>query len=166
MFSISSKKAVINQPSSLAASNTFAITRLGPFLKFWCGLFLETDLQTAENIVFCTTPSHDHTNTPRHCRNPTKQQTSALRITIVAMTVSLEEVGLAVVAHRDRHNRRRTHGCDDRAVFDIKVNMGFTSTDRNGNRTLTPMATVTKDKKIKTVIVPTMLGFAHLWAAC
>ena len=64
------------------------------------------------------------------------------------------------------------HECDDRAAFDIIVNMASTimtqekSTARSANRTQTPMATVTKDLIIRTVIVTTMLGFAHLWAAC
>ena len=82
--------------------------------------------------------------------------------------MTLVVVGLTVVAHSGRHYRRRTHECDDRAAFDIIENMGSTmmlqerSTARNDNRIQTPMATVSKDKNVKTVIVTTMFGVAHL----
>ena len=84
-------------------------------------------------------------HTPREVL-PSIQQTSTLIITLVAITMSL--VGRAVVVHGG------THECDDRAALDVIVNIGSTKitlekrTPRNGNRTQTQMATVTKDKKV------------------
>ena len=71
-------------------------------------------------------------------------------------------MGLAVVAHRGRHNRRRTHECGDRAAFDLMVNMGLTIMVLDKNLPLA-VATVIKDRNVKTVIVTTMLVFAHSW---
>ena len=85
------------------------ILRSGRSLKLCRGFFRsETHLQTAENIVFCATPfpgPHRHTKRLRNCGSnipqngiPSVQQTSAFTITVVSTIVSLEVVGLAVVA--------------------------------------------------------------------
>ena len=130
------------------------VCRLGPLPQalLWVLLVRNKSADGGKHGVFAqlnptTTHAHKWQISPR-TDLPSIQQTTALIITTVAITVSLEVVGLAVVAHRGRHNRKRTHQCDDRAAFDMIVNMGLTTMilahmygsqwqpnpDANGNR--------------------------------